>query len=432
MICDNLTINEKGHLTFACVDTIDIVKKYGSPLYVLDEDRIRNNCRRYINAFDKYFPNGSKVLYASKANCFKQMYRIISQEKLGIDVVSIGEIYTAFKAGFDLSNAYFHGNNKTDEDIRFALDHQVGYFVVDNEEELDSLNRIAEEKGVIQKILIRITPGIDPHTYEEVSTGQVDSKFGNAIITGQAEKIVSMALNMRNIDLVGLHCHVGSQVFEEDVHEKSMKVLLEFTSELKRKYNYELRELNIGGGFGVRYVEEDPYINIEEKIKELAELFHHTCKQLGLNEPVFIMEPGRSIIADCGITLYKVGSLKKIEGYKNYVSIDGGMTDNPRYALYKSKYTCLCANKMNEENNLKCNLVGRCCESGDIIQRDIYLPLSIKRDDVIAVCITGAYNYSMSSNYNRLPKPATVMIKDQKPYLVVKRESLDDMMKNEL
>ena len=432
MICDNLTINEKGHLTFACVDTIDIIEKYGSPLYVLDEDKIRNNCRRYINAFDKYFPNGSKVLYASKANCFKQMYKIISKEKLGIDVVSIGEIYTAYKAGFDLSNAYFHGNNKTDEDIRFALDHQVGYFVVDNEEELDSLNRIAEEKEITQKILIRITPGIDPHTYEEVSTGQVDSKFGNAIITGQAEKIVSMALSMKNIDLVGLHCHVGSQVFEEDVHEKSMKVLLEFAGELKKKYNYELRELNIGGGFGVRYVEEDPYINIEEKIKGLAELFHQTCKQLGLNEPVFIMEPGRSIIADCGITLYKVGSLKKIEGYKNYVSIDGGMADNPRYALYKSRYTCLCANKMNEENNLKCDLVGRCCESGDIIQRDIYLPLSIKRDDVIAVCITGAYNYSMSSNYNRLPKPATVMIKDQKPYLVVKRESLDDMMQNEL
>ncbi len=432
MICDNLTVNEKGHLTFAGVDTVDIVEKYGSPLYVLDEDKIRNNCRRYIDAFKKYFSNGSKVLYASKANCFKQVYRIISQEELGIDVVSIGEIYTAYKTGFDLSEAYFHGNNKTDDDIRFALDHQVGYFVVDNEEELVSLQKIAEEKGLIQKIMIRITPGIDPHTYAEVATGQVDSKFGNAIITDQAEKIVTMALNMKNINLVGLHCHVGSQVFDEDVHEKSMKVLLEFASELKKKYNYELSQLNIGGGFGVRYVEDDPYINIEEKIKGISEIFHQTCKQLGLNEPIFIMEPGRSIIADCGITLYKVGSLKKIEGYKNYVSIDGGMTDNPRYALYKSRYTCLCANKMNEDNDLKCDLVGRCCESGDIIQRDIYLPLSIKRNDIIAVCTTGAYNYSMSSNYNRLPKPATVMIKDQKSYLVVKKESLDDMMQNEL
>ncbi|MDO4378604.1 MAG: diaminopimelate decarboxylase [Erysipelotrichia bacterium] len=432
MICDNLDINELGHLTFSGFDTVDLVKKYGTPLYLLDENKIREKCHLYLETMHKYFGKDALPLYASKANCFKQMYKIVGEEHIGIDVVSLGELYTAHAAGFDLSKAFFHGNNKTDEDIYQAIKYNIGYFVVDNEEELLSLQEIAQKEQVVQKILIRITPGIDPHTYVEVATGNVDSKFGNAIATGQADKIVELALRQKNIRLVGLHCHVGSQVFTEDVHLKALRIMLDFVKHIKDKYNYETEKLNLGGGFGVRYVESDPLIDIESKIREIADEFHQVCHKLKIREPQILMEPGRSLIADSGLTLYSVGSVKKIIGYKNYVSVDGGMTDNPRYALYKSSYTCLCANKMRESNNFKCDLVGRCCESGDIIQKDILLPDSIRRNDLIAVCTTGAYNYSMSSNYNRLPKPPVVMLKDKQDYLVVKRESYQDLIRNDI
>lgn len=432
MICDNLNVNEKGHLTFAGIDTVDLVEKYGTPLYLLDENKIREKCQIYLKAMHKYFNNNALPLYASKANSFKQIYRIIQQEGLGIDVVSLGEIYTAYCAGFDLKKAYFHGNNKTDEDIQQAIKYKIGYFIVDNDEELEMLNTIAKKNNIIQDILIRITPGIDPHTYEEVATGKVDSKFGNAIETGQADKMIQEAISMSNINLVGLHCHVGSQVFEEDVHVKALKVMIEFMKHVKDKYNYELKQLNLGGGFGVRYVEKDPQIDIDKKIEEIAQDFHQLCKENEINEPQFLMEPGRSIVADSGLTLYQVGTVKKIKGYKNYISVDGGMSDNPRYALYKSEYTCLCANKMNDCCDFEADLVGRCCESGDIIQNNIMFPSSIKRNDIVAVCTTGAYNYSMSSNYNRLLKPPVVMIYDKKDYVVVKRETLADLVRNDI
>lgn len=432
MICDNLNINEKGHLTFAGIDTVDLVEKYGTPLYLLDENKIREKCQIYLKAMHKYFNNNALPLYASKANSFKQIYRIIQQEGLGIDVVSLGETYTAYCAGFDLSKAYFHGNNKTDDDIQQAIKYKIGYFIVDNDEELEILNRIAKENNIIQDILIRITPGIDPHTYEEVATGKVDSKFGNAIETGQADKIIQEAISMSNVNLVGIHCHIGSQVFEEDVHIKALKVMIEFMKQIKDKYNYELKQLNLGGGFGVRYVQKDPQIDIEKKIEEIAQAFHQLCKENELKEPQFLMEPGRSIVADSGLTLYQVGTVKKIKGYKNYVSVDGGMADNPRYALYKSEYTCLCANKMNDICDSEVDLVGRCCESGDIIQNNIMFPSTIKRNDIVAVCTTGAYNYSMSSNYNRLLKPPVVMIHGGKDYVAVKRETLTDLIRNDI
>lgn len=431
MICNNLNINEKWHLTFAGIDTVDLVEKYGTPLYLLDENKIREKCQIYLKAMHKYF-NNALPLYASKANSFKQIYKIIQQEGLGIDVVSLGEIYTAYCAGFDLKKAYFHGNNKTDDDIQQAIKYKIGYFIVDNDEELEMLNTIAKKNNIIQDILIRITPGIDPHTYEEVATGKVDSKFGNAIETGQADKMIQEAISLSNINLVGLHCHVGSQVFEEDVHIKALKVMIEYMKYVKDKYNYELKQLNLGGGFGVRYVEKDPQIDIDKKIEEIAQAFHQLCKENEVNEPQFLMEPGRSIVADSGLTLYQVGAVKKIKGYKNYVSVDGGMSDNPRYALYKSEYTCLCANKMNDICDFEADLVGRCCESGDIIQNNIMFTSSIKRDDIIAVCTTGAYNYSMSSNYNRLLKPPVVMIYDKKDYVAVKRETLADLVRNDI
>ena len=426
-ICDNISVNEKEHLCFAGQDVTELAKEYGTPLYLMDEERIRANMRMYRNAFNRYFPAGSRPLFASKACSFTEIYRIAREEGLGIDVVSSGEIHTAAKAGFDLSGAYFHSNNKTDEDIAYACDMGVGYFVVDNREELDAIGRIAGEKGIVQKILLRLTPGIDTHTYAAVNTGLVDSKFGSAVETGQAEEIAVYTLGLKSISLKGFHCHVGSQVFAEDVFERSALIMLEFIALMKNKYGFVTEELDLGGGYGVRYVSTDGYVDIPAKIASVAETVNAACEQLGITVPEIHMEPGRSIAADAGMTLYTVGTVKRIPAYKNYISIDGGMGDNPRYALYGSRYTCFNAGKMGESRRLKADLVGRCCESGDIIQPDVLFPESTCRYDIAAVCTTGAYNYSMASNYNRLGRPALVMLKDGTSRLAVRRESLEDL-----
>ena len=428
-ICENISVNEAGNIAFAGQDTLALAEKYSTPLYLIDEDKLRKNCRIYVDAFRKHFPAGSLPLYASKASSFKQIYRIVQDEKMGIDVVSCGEILTAAEAGFDMSKAYFHSNNKTDADISYAMEHGVGHFVVDNVEEIYAIEKEAARRGIRQKILLRLTPGIDCHTYEAVETGTVDSKFGTAIETGQAEEITAITLKQEHIELSGFHCHVGSQVFAEDVFERSSVVMLEYIAAVKDKLGYEAKQLNLGGGYGVRYVESDGDIDIESKIKDVADTVNETCARLGISVPAILMEPGRSIIADAGMTLYTVGTVKKITGYKNYVSIDGGMTDNPRYALYGSQYTCINAGKAGEKAELKCDLVGRCCESDDIIQPDVLFPESTCRGDIIAVCTTGAYNYSMASNYNRVPRPPIVMLRDGGSYLAVKRESLDDIIK---
>ena len=432
MICDNLSVNENGHLCFAGVDTIQLAKEYGTPLYVMDENKIREKCRIYLDSMRSAFGENALPLYASKAASFKAIYRIIKEEGLGVDVVSAGEIHTALSAGFDLSFAYFHSNNKTDEDIIYAIKNGIGYFVVDSSFELLAIDRIAKSEGICQKVLLRLTPGIDPHTYEAVATGKVDSKFGSAIETGQAEEITKLALNLGNIELVGFHCHVGSQMFDEAVFVDSAKVMLEFIADIKIKCGYATRELDLGGGFGVKYTEDDGDINIEKSISLLGSYVKAKCSELDIDMPAIRMEPGRSIVADAGLTLYTVGTVKEITGYKNYVSVDGGMSDNPRYALYGSSYTVLLANRMRDECNFKCSLVGRCCESGDILQENIFLPNNIKRGENIAVLTTGAYNYSMSSNYNRIHRPALVMLKDKKPYIAVKRETLENIIENDI
>lgn len=432
MICDNIKIGENGHLYFAGFDTVELAEKYGTPLYLIDEDKLRLNCRTYDNAFKKHFGAEAKALYASKANSFKRVYEIMREENLGVDVVSRGEIYTACLAGYPMENAFFHGNNKTDEDIAYAMKKGVGYFVVDNMEELCAIEREAGERGISQKILLRLTPGVDPHTYEAVATGKVDSKFGSAIETGQAEEITAAALKMPHIDLAGFHCHVGSQVFAEDVFERSAVIMLDFIVNMREKYGYEARELDLGGGYGVRYVDSDPYLYVDEKIGQVAAAIKAECERLNISLPVIHMEPGRAIVADAGMTLYTVGAVKCIPGYKNYVSIDGGMTDNPRYALYGSEYTCLAAGKMDEKSDFRCSLVGRCCESGDVIQENILLPSSVKRGDIVAVCTTGAYNYSMASNYNRVNRPPIVMLSKGESYVAVRRESLEDICRNDI
>ncbi|MDY5770308.1 MAG: diaminopimelate decarboxylase [Anaerovoracaceae bacterium] len=432
MICDNLTVKD-GVLYFAGQNTVELAKKYGTPLYLLDEDKIREKCRIYKHAFEKHFGPGSQLLYASKANCFKQIYEIMTEEKMGIDVVSSGEIYVALKAGYDLSDAYFHSNNKTDEDIAYAMEKGIGYFVADNVEEVKAVEKEAARRGIKQKLLLRLTPGIDPHTYEAIATGKVDSKFGTPIETGQADEIVEFTLKQEHILLEGFHCHVGSQVFGEDIFERAAVVMLEFIAAMRDKYGYTARVLDLGGGYGVRYIESDPYLDIEIKVGQVAASIKETCRRLNLEMPEIHMEPGRSIVADAGMTLYTVGTVKKIPGYKNYVSIDGGMPDNPRFALYRSSYTCLPANKMDEKCDFQCSVVGRCCESGDIIQEHVMMPESIGRYDTVAVCTTGAYNYSMASNYNKLPRPPIVMLRGgRESYVAVKRESFEDLVRNDV
>ena len=432
MICDNLTVKD-GVLYFAGQNTVELAKKYGTPLYLLDEDKIREKCRIYKHAFEKHFGPGSQLLYASKANCFKRIYEIMTEEKMGIDVVSSGEIYVALKAGYDLSDAYFHSNNKTDEDIAYAMEKGIGYFVADNVEEVKAVEKEAARRGIKQKLLLRLTPGIDPHTYEAIATGKVDSKFGTPIETGQADEIVEFTLKQEHILLEGFHCHVGSQVFGEDIFERAAVVMLEFIAAMRDKYGYTARVLDLGGGYGVRYIESDPYLDIEIKVGQVAASIKETCRRLNLEMPEIHMEPGRSIVADAGMTLYTVGTVKKIPGYKNYVSIDGGMPDNPRFALYRSSYTCLPANKMDEKCDFQCSVVGRCCESGDIIQEHVMMPESIGRYDTVAVCTTGAYNYSMASNYNKLPRPPIVMLRGgRESYVAVKRESFEDLVRNDV
>lgn len=431
MICDNIT-TENGVLYFAGQNTVELARKYGTPLYLLDEDKIREKCRIYKKAFTTHFGSQAQPLFASKANCFKRLYEIMKEENMGIDVVSSGEIYTAKLAGFDLSQAYFHGNNKTDQDIAYAMDCGVGYFVADNVEEVKAVEKEAASRGIVQKMLLRLTPGIDPHTYAAIATGKVDSKFGSAIETGQAEEIVTYTLRQSHIRLMGYHCHVGSQIFGEDIFERTAEVMLTFSAEMRRKHDFTAPVLDLGGGYGVRYTQDDPVLDIEEKVKEVATAIKETCRRLELPLPEIHMEPGRSIVADGGMTLYTVGTVKKIPGYKNYVSVDGSMADHIRFALYGSRYTCLLASKMSEPCEFKAALVGRCCESGDIIQEDVMFPKTVGRGDTVAVCTTGAYHYSMASNYNRLPKPPVVMLSGGDSYVAVKRERLEDLCRNDV
>ncbi len=421
-------INKEGHLTIGGVDSVRLAEKYGTPLYVIDEDAVREQCRTYMRAAREHFGEGALPLYASKALCFTEMYRIANEEGLGIDCVSGGELYTAKHAQFPPERIYFHGNNKTDKDICDALDMGVGTFVVDNTEELMALGKEASKRGIVQKILLRITPGIDPHTHKAIITGNVDSKFGSAIVTGQAMEIVRAAIAADGVRLVGLHCHIGSQIFDVEPFVEAAQIMTEFVSRIKKELSYELTELNLGGGLGVRYTEFDREIDYAAAVADIAKEVNLLCAKHGISPLKVRLEPGRSLVAAAGATLYTVGSVKEIEGFKNYISVDGGMPDNPRYALYGSQYTALVASRAAEPSDFCATLAGRCCESGDILGEEMHLQKPV-RGDILAVLVTGAYNYSMASNYNRLPRPAVVMVKDGADRLVVKRESYEDIVR---
>ena len=423
----NVTVGPDGHLLFAGADTVELAKRYGTPLMLLDEGRVRERCRTYREAMADHFPEGSLPLYASKALSFREIYRIVEDEGLGVDVVSPGEIATAASAGFPLERAFFHGNNKTDADIRYAMDEGVGTFVVDNLEELRAVEAEAARRGRTQRILLRITPGIDPHTHVKITTGTVDSKFGSAIETGAALAIAREAIAQPHIELCGFHCHVGSQIASAEPFLEAARIMVAFAAEVKDALGFETRELNLGGGFGVRYTEADLEVNIAANIRELGACLADACAEAGLRPPQVFLEPGRSIVADAGMTLYTVGSVKEIPGFRNYVSIDGGMTDNPRYTLYQSEYTVVLANRADEPAEFACTVGGRCCESGDLIGEGLAIARP-RRGDLLAVLVTGAYNYSMASNYNRICRPPIVIIRDGEARLGVRRETFDDLL----
>lgn len=426
MLYSYLSVNEKGHLAIAGRDTVDLASKYGTALFVLNVDKMRENARIYVETMKECFPDGSMPLFASKALCFTGIYKLVHEFGMGTDIVSPGELYTAKRAGFPLEKAYFHGNNKTDSDIEFAIRERIGFFVVDNEEELFRLNEISGKYGIQQKILLRITPGIDPHTHKAINTGSVDSKFGKAIETNQAYEIVEKALALSNVTLCGFHCHIGSQIFECQPFCEAADIMLAFVAEVKERFGYQAKILNLGGGFGVRYVESHPHIDIAANIREIAKHIQSQCLAFGIDMPKILMEPGRSIVADTTVTLYTIGSVKEISGFRNYVSVDGGMTDNPRYALYGSEYTVITASRADAPCDYTCTIAGRCCESGDLIQENVTIAKP-ERGDILAVLTTGAYNYSMASNYNRLPRPAILLIGKDCEKLAVRRESFEDL-----
>lgn len=424
-------INSKNHLEIGGCDCVDLVNSYGTPLYVIDENLVRENCRVYKNAMDKYYNGNGLVIYACKALCTMAMCKIAEQEGLGLDVVSGGELFTAIKAGFPMDKVYFHGNNKTLDELEMAIDNDIKRIVVDNRQELKHINEIASKKGKTISVSFRIKPGIEAHTHDFIRTGQIDSKFGVALENGEALEIVSDAAKLSNIKVAGLHCHIGSQIFDLNPFEEAAKVMLEFIAEIKEKLGIEIEELNLGGGFGIKYTPSDDPIEYDHYIESVSKVVRNVCEDKRIKLPFIVMEPGRSIVASAGITLYKVGTIKDIKDVRKYVAVDGGMTDNPRYALYQSKYDGVLANRPDAPKTEKITIAGKCCESGDLLGKDIMMP-EIKEGDVLAIFATGAYNYSMSNNYNRIPRPPVLLVKDSKVKVIVKREDYDDIIRNDI
>ena len=431
MLYPNLSTNDQGHLTIGGIDACELAETYGTPLYVLDEDRVREKCRTYVEAMRTSFPEGSMPLFASKALCFKGIYPVIASEGMGADVVSAGEVATALAAGFPAERLYFHGTNKTDAEIAYGVEQGVGCFVVDNLNELQVLSREAQARGVVQRVLLRVTVGLDPHTLAAINTGKVDSQFGVPIETGQALRFTKQACETPGVEVMGFHSHIGSQIFEASSFCDQVDRLLAFACSARDELDFVAETFNLGGGFAVPYVEGDAQVDIAANIAEIAAHLSAGCAEAGYPVPRVLMEPGRSIVADAGVTLYSAGGIKEIEGYRNYVTVDGGMTDNPRYALYKSAYTVLNASRATEPATYPCTIAGRCCESGDRIAEDINI-VRPERGDIIAVLTTGAYNYAMSSNYNRVLRPALVMISKGEAHLAVRRQTIDDLLALEL
>ncbi len=431
MISENLSVNALGHLNIGKNDAVELAKEYGTPLYVIDEDLVRKNCLKYKDAMHKYYSGRGLVLYANKALCTLFTCRLMKELGLGLDVVSGGELYTAIKAGFPMDKVCFHGNNKTKDELIMALENKIGYIIVDNIDELNLLDEIATEMGIVQKIMFRIKPGVDAHTHSFVMTGQIDSKFGVALENGEAFDIIKKALTLKSVKVSGVHCHIGSQIFDIDPFLSAAEIMMNFIGDVRDKLGLTIECLNLGGGYGIRYTEKDDPIQYDEYIKHVSEVVKNVAEKRNIPLPYIFMEPGRSIVASAGVTLYTVGSVKDIKDVRTYVSVDGGMCDNPRYIMYQSEYTALIADRANEKKTKTVTIAGKCCESGDILIKDIKMP-DIKPGDTLAVLTTGAYNYSMSSNYNRIPRPMMVAVSNGNRRVVVKRETYEDIIKNDI
>ena len=421
---------QDNQLVIGGVSSKDLVKEYGSPLYVFDEDLIREYCRDYRNHF-KCEENNNRVAFAGKAFLTLQMCKLLKEEKMHLDVVSGGELYTAHKAGFPLEKVMFHGNNKTLDEIQLGVKLGVGNFVVDNCYEMEMLNNIAKEYNKVQDIYLRITPGIEAHTHEYIKTGQIDSKFGFAPVGTVIEDAIKKAISLESINLAGIHCHIGSQIFDLEPYADAVEIMLELVRNTKDNLGYLIKEVDFGGGFGVYYTKDDEPKTTEEYCKTIINKVDEVCARTGQERPILTIEPGRSIVANAGLTLYTVGSIKEIPGIRTYVSVDGGMTDNIRPALYNAEYECILANKVSEVSEETMTISGKCCESGDILLENVKLP-QVESGDILAIMTTGAYGYSMSSNYNKIPKPSVVMVKDNEARLICKRESYEDLLKNDI
>ena len=430
-VSECLDVNGAGHLTIGGCDTVDLVRQYGTPLYVMDETQIRAHCRSFVQSVKDNYDGHGRVLFASKAFCCKEMCRIIASEDMGLDVVSGGELYTALSAGFPADRIYFHGNNKTDLEIETALQAGIARFIVDNFPELETIDRIASAMGKTADIMFRIKPGIDAHTHSFIRTGQIDSKFGVALETGEAMQIVKRALELEHIHLRGLHCHIGSQILDVDPFEHAAEVMLRFIADVKEETGFAVKELNLGGGFGIKYLESDNPVAYSEYMNRVAKVVKSKAQEYGVELPYILIEPGRSIVGSAGITLYTVGAVKTIPNIRTYVSVDGGMCDNPRYILYSSDYDVLCANRANEPRDFKVTVAGKCCESGDLIQENTAIQ-RVAHGDILAVLSTGAYNYSMSSNYNRIPRPPVVMVREGESRVIVRGETFEDLVCNDI
>ncbi len=421
---------ENGELMLGGVPASRLAAEYGTPLYVMDEALIRKNMQAFRDSMKEFYGDGL-VCYASKAFCCKEIYRIAEQEGLGVDVVSLGELYTAKSVDFPMEKVCFHGNNKSEEELRAALEYGVGRIVADNLPELVQLDWMAAEMGKKAPVLLRIKPGIDAHTHSFIMTGQIDSKFGFALETGEAMEAAKQAISSPNLQLLGIHCHIGSQIFQIQPFVEAAKVMVGFIGDVKEETGFEMTDLNLGGGFGIRYTDEDEPVPFGDYMGPVSEAVRKTADKRGIRMPFVLIEPGRSIVGEAGTTLYTVGSIKEIPNVRTYLAVDGGMGDNPRYILYQAKYDMLPACRANAPADHFYTVAGKCCESGDLLGENVPLP-EMQPGELLAVLSTGAYNYSMASRYNRRPILPVVMVKDGKSRLIVRGETLDDLIRNDL
>ena len=429
-MADSVEVNEQGHLLIGGVDAVKLAEEYGTPLIAYDVRKIKKQIRGFKQAFEdagvKYM-----VSYASKAFSALAMYQLINKYGLGCDIVSGGELYAALKGGMPPERIEFHGNNKLQDELEMAVDEKIGTIVVDNFREIKLLDHVLRRKHASIGVVLRVTPGIEAETHQYIMTGQSNSKFGFDIRSGQAEEALQQLMKNPRMNLMGIHCHIGSQIFELEPFELAAQRMVEFMAQVRDRTGYVIEQLDLGGGFGICYTQQDAALRYDSYMEKVSVVVKSCCERLNFPQPFMMLEPGRSIVGPSGITLYTAGAIKEIPNVRTYAAVDGGMTDNPRYALYQSTYEAVVANRMDQPKTATVTLAGKCCESGDLLGE--HMPIQpVQSGDIVAVLSTGAYNYSMASNYNRLCRPAVVMVKDGQPRLIVRRESLEDLLRNDL